>query len=709
MTGWVKQPVDGGVVRRVADRFGLDLLVSSIAVRRGMAEPGAMRFLLESDVRYLHNPFQLSGVGAAVARINAAIGSGEKIAVFGDRDVDGVTSTVLVTETLDRLGGAVEWRVPEGEDGYGLTSELVQELAEAGVGLLITVDTGVAAVAEVAVAKAHDLDVVVVDHHEPQATMPDAIVVDPKREDCPYPFAGLCACGVAAKLMWALLFSQGELYNTPVCLIDARPLNDSVAIEAVRVTNLVPEATFYDTVVSAAGGETSARVAGRLEEFASGCALLAYDATVVERFLARALGGVQVELEDLAEPFGQLVPRLGGKSLLQLREQSRAARYSSGEFGEMDVLREVFTVLALNRLTESPLSTWSLELPAVATVADQMPLVDENRIIVAEGLRQLSHTERPGLRELLAREGLFGRDLAPKDISFKIGPVINAAGRMGKAGIAVRLLMAETAEQAAEIADELGGLNDARREASDGAWQRCLPRARRSLDENAGRLAFASDGNMPRGVTGMIANRLLDTLGVPSVVVAVKEENATGSMRTRGAISAVEFLASCGDLLTKHGGHAAAAGFSLSADRLEALEGRMAMLAGELPEPTPLEDRAREVDAEIPAEFLAPELWSAAQLFAPYGVGNPQLVFISRRLPVANVELVGKAEPGHVKLVLDTGRFRWPALYWNAADKIDGIEAGGEVDVVFRLSKSTFQDQDQLQLTVLDLAPAGEN
>ena len=135
----------------------------------------------------------------------------------------------------------------------------------------------------------------------------------------------------------------------------------------------------------------------------------------------------------------------------------------------------------------------------------------------------------------------------------------------------------------------------------------------------------------------------------------------------------------------------------------------MAMLAGELPEPTPLEDRAREVDAEIPAEFLAPELWSAAQLFAPYGVGNPQLVFISRRLPVANVELVGKAEPGHVKLVLDTGRFRWPALYWNAADKIDGIEAGGEVDVVFRLSKSTFQDQDQLQLTVLDLAPAGEN
>ena len=709
MTGWTKQPVDSSEVRRVAERFGLDLLASSIAVRRGIAAPGPMRFLLESDIRYLHNPFLLSGIAAAVVRINVAISSGERIAVFGDSDVDGVTSTVLITETLAKLGAAVEWRVPEGGDGYGLTTDLVQELAGAGVGLLITVDTGIAATQEVSVAKEQGMDVVVVDHHEPPEATPDAILVNPKMDDSPYPFSGLCACGVAAKLVWALLFSQGNLYNAPVCLIDARPLNDSVAIDALRVTNLVVEATFHDTVVSGVGADAGIRVASRLREFATDCELMAYDADVVKPFLSRALGGAQVDPiipEDLAAPFGQLVPRLEGKSLLQLWELSRAARYSIGAFGEMDVLREVFIVLALSRLADSPLSTWSLELPAVATVADQMPIVDENRIIVAEGLRQLSCTERPGFRELLAREGLFGRELAPKDISFKIGPVINAAGRMGKASIAVRLLMADTAEQAGELADQLSGLNDARREASDGAWQRCLPRARRSLDANGGRLAFASDGNMPRGVTGLIANRLLDTIGAPSVAVAIEEKMATGSMRTGGIISAVEFLRSCGDLLTKHGGHAAAAGFSLSIVRLEELEERIITLAADLPEPVPTEERVREVDAEIPGDFLTRELWSTAQLFAPYGVGNPQLVFISRRLLVANVELVGKAKPGHVKLMLDTGKFRWPALYWNAADKIDGIETGGEVDVVFRLSKSTFQDQDQLQLTVFDVAPA---
>ena len=707
MTGWVKQPIDSAEVRRVADRFGLDLLVSSIVVRRGMAEPSAMRFLLESDVRYLHNPFRLHGLSEAVSRINAAIARGERIVVFGDRDVDGVTSTVLVTETLAGLGAAVEWRVPEGSDGYGLTPELVEELAEGGAGLLITVDCGIAAVAEVAVARRHHIDVVVVDHHEPPDATPDAILIDPKLEDCDYPFTDLCACGVASKLTWALLFSQTELYDSPCCLLDARPLNDSVAIEGVRVTNLVAEASFYDTVVTGAGADATARVASRLEEFASGCPLVAYDAPVVTRHLERVFGGVQVDLEDLAPPFAEMVPRLGGKSLLQLRELSRAARYSSGEFSEMEVLQEVFNLVALGRSAQlSSLASWSLELPAIASVADQMPIVDENRIIVDQGLRQLSRTERPGLRELLAREGLFGRKLAPKDVSFKLGPIINAAGRMGKASVAVRLLLAPSSEEAAPLVDQLLELNDARRKVSDGVWQRCLPQARQSLQANSGRLAFATDAEMPRGVTGMIANRLLDTLGTPSVVVAIDGETATGSMRTHAAVSAVDFLVSCTDLLSKHGGHAAAAGFSLPASGLDEFARRLAELAVALPAAPPAADREKQVDAEIPADFLAPDLWFAAEIFAPYGIGNPQLVFISHRLPVAGVELVGKADPAHVKMVLDTGRFRWPALYWNAADKIDGIKAGGEVDIVFRLSKSTFQDQDQLQLTVLDVAPS---
>jgi single-stranded-DNA-specific exonuclease len=706
MTRWIKTDVDATEVRRVADRFGLDLLASSIVVRRGLNRASSMRFLLESDLRNLHNPFLLHGMVDAVARINGAIGSGERITVFGDRDVDGVTSTALLTETLARMGASVDWRVPEGSDGYGLSEARVVELANAGTDLLIAVDTGISAVLEVRCAAEHNVDVIVVDHHEPPAETPAAIIINPKMPDCEYPFAGLAACGLASKVAWALRFSQSELYNTPVCLLDARPMNDSVTVQATRMLNLLPQATFFDTVVPGVGGDASFRVASRLEEFAQGCSLAAYDAPVVTRSLTRALGGVDVELDDLAPTLASLAPRLGGKSLLQLRERSKFARYSEGEFTEMDVLREVFVLVALASQPEHGPGALQLELPALATVADQMPLVDENRLIVEQGLKQLSATERPGLRELLARNGLFGRTLAPKDISFKLGPIINAAGRMGEAGKAVRLLLAANAEEAAPLAQELIDLNEARRGLSEGAWQRCLPRARESLDRSGGRLAIATDDRMPRGITGMIANRLLDTLGSPAVVVTIDHDEAVGSMRSVAELSAVDFLDRFDSLLSKHGGHDMAAGFSLPAKQLPEFEAELARAAAELDSSAPTAERERAVDAEIPVGYLAPEVWNTADLFAPYGVANPQLVFLSRRVPVASIEIVGKATPGHVKLTLEAGELRWPALFWNAADKVEEIKAGQEIDIVFRLSRSTFQDAETLQLTLLDVTPA---
>ena len=250
---WSKATVDSAEVRRISRRFRLDVLASTILARRGIGDPRSVLYLLEEDEQYLHNPFALPGMAAAVQRIIDAVTESETIVVFGDRDVDGVTSTALMIDTLQAMGAAASWRLPEGDDPYGITGALIDELAAAGVGLLITVDCGVTACAEIAAARQRGIDVVVVDHHEPSSEVPDALVVDPKLSGSAYPFVDLSACGVVWKLAWALRFARTGLFGETVCLLNARPLQDSIVIEAVRLTNLVPAGKLFETVNPGAG------------------------------------------------------------------------------------------------------------------------------------------------------------------------------------------------------------------------------------------------------------------------------------------------------------------------------------------------------------------------------------------------------------------------------------------------------------------------
>ena len=225
------------------------------------------------------------------------------------------------------MGATVSWRLPEGDAPYGLTPAVIEELADSEVRLLITVDCGVTATAEIAAAQEHGMDVIVVDHHEPLGDVPDGLVVDPKLADSSYPFLELSACGVVWKLAWALRFARTGLYGETVCLLNVRPLNDSVVIEAVKLTNLVPGARLFETANPGAG----APAAERLAEFAAGCEILVYDETLVRRLLTRACGALDLFVHDLAPELAAVHPPVAGKSLLQLREGSKLARLQRGE------------------------------------------------------------------------------------------------------------------------------------------------------------------------------------------------------------------------------------------------------------------------------------------------------------------------------------------------------------------------------------------
>lgn len=697
---WNKRAVDPHGVRELSRRYGVDLLVASILARRGITEPRAVRYLLESDLRLLHNPFLMNGMAEAVERIGAAIDSGERILIFGDRDVDGITATVLMHEALTDLGAEVSWMLPEGEDTYGLSPAVVEKAAEAGTGLLLTVDCGVSNAAEVALAAQRGIECIIVDHHNPPAELPAAFaIVNPKLPG--YPFRDLCGCAVASKVEWALRFSRSPFFGVSMCLLNARPANDSIVVEAVRVVNLVETARITEVFMPGLVPFEKTRLAA----FVDGEEVLVLDAAAQAGLLARVFGKEAVlGLSDIAPLVGQFLPRLAGRSLLRIQAEAGEEKFQERTPSEIDTLSRLFQALVTTREEGRLAPALSrMDLVALGTLADLMPLVDENRILVKAGLELLRRSERDGLRRIFQRKDLLGKRISTTDIAWQVAPLLNSAGRMGEPGKVTRMFLSRTADETESLVAELFELDSRRKSTGEAAWARILGPARESFERTGGRCVLVHDARIPRGITGIMASRLQGLFKAPSIVISLAGETAVGSIRsTREGVIADFFAHHRGQFLTC-GGHDFAGGFSLSLAGVEPFLLDFFSRVAESQAPSQKEE-AICIDAEIPLSFLEPGLQKVVDLFEPFGEGHPPLVFLSRNLRLVHCELIGRKEATHLKLLLEAGAVKWPAVYWNAASRFPAEFAIGDtVDAVYRLGRNTWGGGENLQLTVLDL------
>ena len=229
---WNKKKIDPDSVKGLAERYGIDILTASIFSRRGITDSEDLKFYLENDLRYTHNPFLFEEMEDAIDRIRQAAEEGEKVKIFGDRDVDGITSTVILKKGLASIGIDADWSLPEGNDPYGLTMEGVDKFAEEDGSLLITVDCGISNFREIEYARGKGIDTIVIDHHLPSEEIPPAVaIINPKSNDSCYPFRDLAACGVVAKVVWALSFSTP--INTPTLNTRSPSLNTSCLFDAL--------------------------------------------------------------------------------------------------------------------------------------------------------------------------------------------------------------------------------------------------------------------------------------------------------------------------------------------------------------------------------------------------------------------------------------------------------------------------------------------
>jgi single-stranded-DNA-specific exonuclease len=574
---WQKAPLDQKKVREIAARYGVSLITASILARRGIEDPAEMLFYLETDLRFLHNPFLFVEMEDAVDRILSAKEEAEKVLIFGDRDVDGITSIALLVRTLKSLGVDVSWRLPLKDEPYGLTLSAVEEFAEAGGSLIITVDCGISNVREIARALELGVDTIIVDHHNPPEEIPQACaVINPKVEDSGYPFRDLAGCGVAAKLVWALRFAGTDLYNQPLTLLNVRPGNDTLILEAALTQNLV----IMDSITENLVPGLMRSMESRLAKFFNG-RIFVYGAKAQEEMLRKAFPRADIGLIDIEPEIAKAFPGIKGKSLLRLRETSRIGLFRNEPMGEFDVFVDLFTSWAVKRnpkLSEAYSSLF--DLVAIGTIADMMPVRNENRLIIRAGLDLLNSARpRDGIRELMRLQDMLGKPLTARDIAWQISPPLNATGRMGEPDTAVKLLLSDDPRERETFARSIVELNERRKRIGEELWDSLYPEARSSFERTGGKFVFVCDSRIPRGITGLLAQKLVKLFEAPSAACAVLDSRVIGSLRSTRGYSALGFLEKCADILREYGGHEYAAGFNFGMDELPRFQERLEQLA----------------------------------------------------------------------------------------------------------------------------------
>ena len=571
------QPLLAG---QLASQLHISPLLAQCLLNRGFDEPLAISTFLEPRLKNLSDPFLLPNMPAAVERLFRAREQSEQIVIFGDYDVDGVTSTALLLEVMSRLGWHVDYYLPHRlEEGYGLSQDAVENCyRKYPATLWLAVDCGSTSVDSIGWLRGRGVDVIVLDHHQISSPAPVAVaLVNPHlqapKETGPgsplvandaasRPFTELCSVGLAFKLAHALI-KQGRQAGLP--------------------------------------------------------------------------GSQEFDLRPL------------------------------------------------------------LDLVALGTIADLVPLTGENRILVSAGLERLNRTQRPGLIALKQVAGC-GPSAGAYEAGFQLAPRLNAAGRLETAQAALHLLRARDMPEAMPLALQLDTQNRERQKIERGIADEAIKAVEAKFDP-ANHFAIV-EGKLPWhvGVVGIVAARVVQKFYRPAIIVGGEGETFRGSVRSIAGFDLAAALRQCDDLLVKHGGHAMAAGVSLAPDKLDAFRERLNELARQALKADQLQPQLS-LDAEVGLEELTLDALAVLGRIRPAGQGNPAVRFFAKALSHQRpLQRVG-ADKQHVKMWVSDGTTVHEALWWGGGN--DSLPVG-QFDLAFEPQTHQYNGRRSVQLRVLD-------
>lgn len=564
----IKEIPDANLAKEFAAELQIDISLSNLLIQRGIISQEEARAFFIPDLTDLHDPFLMADMNNAVDRIGSAIARNEKILVYGDYDVDGTTSVAMVYSFFKERYQNIGYYIPDRyKEGYGVSFEGIDYAAENNYNLVIALDCGIKAVEKIKYARSKQIDFIICDHHLPAETIPEAVaVLDPKREECSYPYKELSGCGVGFKL-----------------------------IQAYSKINTIP--------------------------------------------------------------FDELIPYL--------------------------------------------------DLVAVSIASDIVPVTGENRILAHFGLIQLNTNPRTGLKSIIRIAGMSGKQIGIDDIIYKIGPRINAAGRIESGEKAVDLLTSEDERLAIGMSSKINDFNQTRRNIDRSITQEALQMISSDPRLNNSKSTVLYNPHWHKGVIGIVASRLTETYYRPTVILTESNGFATGSARSVLGFDLYQAIDACGDLLENFGGHMYAAGLTMKKENIERFQERFEKVVSESITDDQLIPKV-EIDTQIDFSEISENYYNTLKKFQPFGPGNAAPVFMTRNVFDNGAgRLVGSSSE-HLKLDLlqkDDPYNQFPAIGFSMAEHYHLVREGKPFDICYSIEENEFRGNTTLQLNLKDIKP----
>ena len=445
----------------------------------------------------------------------------------------------------------------------------------------------------------------------------------------------------------------------------------------------------------------------RLGNFLSGQQIFVWDAPLQKKQLKNIFGnGIEFNFFDFQPEISKHFPKMADMSLLRLKEFSTIGKYSTEAPSELDTFKNIFiTFIQQKNNFYGQQEASEIQLVALSTLADLMELKGENRIIVKQGLKEINKKPRLGLVDLMAIQKILGSPIGTEDIAWNISPLVNATGRMGRPETAIELFLAKDSNDRTAKAQEIFKMNEERKTLGSRAWEIALPLAQESLKEYNEKLVVAVSGEFHRGITGILAGKLAEYFKLPALAICLMPDgSAVASIRSARGFRLLDFLEPYSELFLDYGGHDFAAGFGIEQNKLSQFLERLKNFSQAMEFENTEDSETIVVDAELPHEYLKPEILNLVDKFEPYGCSSPALIFLTKKAKILNASIIGKTEPLHLRFNLECGKYKWTALYWKAAEKLGKeFKIGDYVDIVFNVSKNYFNGSVTPKMIIKDL------
>ncbi|HHT9115310.1 MAG: single-stranded-DNA-specific exonuclease RecJ [Planctomycetes bacterium] len=568
---WIFSPPNKSLQSEIASKLKISHLLAQVLINRGIIDITSAKNFLQPQIAALEDPSLLPDIEKASIRINEAVRKKEKIVIYGDYDVDGLSATALMYRCLKLVGAQVSYYIPERlEEGYGLNTDAIKKLKEGGADVILTVDCGINACREADVARIFGIDLIITDHHQPGQEIPNAFaVVNPKLKTSPGAFKHFSGVGIAFKLAWAI----GQHFSP----------HKKVSTE------------FKD-------------------------------------FLLNAVG-----------------------------------------------------------------------LVALGTIADVVPLLGENRILTKYGLSSLQYTEIPGLRALLDIADLSNTNLDAFHVGYRLGPRLNAPGRVGNAGIVVEMLTTTCRERALEIANFLDRENKRRQDIQVDIMASARKKVMNEINLDETTAIVLADQAWHPGIIGIIASKIVEEFNRPTVMIAIAEDIGHGSARSIPSFHILEALEYCKSTLLSVGGHAQAAGLKIHPDNINEFRLMLNSTTSQRLSKTDLVPILN-IDAEVTLSMLSKALVAELARLSPYGEGNPLPLFAAMNLKIVGQPRRIGSKGQHLSFYVKQGDVAIRAIAFGMGEQFERIKQNGKpCSLAFAVKINNWMDGENLELEVKDI------